>query len=98
MKAIKKDSAAYMEGYRAGFAAANTRIRDVIFDERLRGNELAGLYYALDMKIFNSEAVISDVTRALERVTESREYEAVLRSVLASIDVAPRKSHLPVQQ
>jgi hypothetical protein len=98
MAPTKNKSTSYETGYKAGFEAANARIRDVIFDERLRGNELAGVYYALDMKIFNSEAVISDVTRALQRVTESREYEAVLRSVLATIDIAPRKSEISAQQ
>jgi hypothetical protein len=98
MTHTKKKPTVYETGYKAGYEAANTRIRDVIFDDRLRGNELMGVYYALEADVFSPEFVVSEVTRVLRRLKECREYEALLRLVLASVDIAPRKSEVSVQQ
>jgi hypothetical protein len=98
MKPIKKESAAYREGYVDGLKAANARIRNVIFDDRLRGNELVGVYYALDREFFTAEAVISDTSDALQKATESREYYALLRAVLASADTKLIKAEITLPQ
>ena len=98
MKRSKKDSDAYETGYMDGFHAANTRIRDVIFDDRLRGNELAGVYYALEYDLYGSEFVVSDTARALQMAAESREYRALLRFVLASANKGTIQSASAVQQ